>query len=84
MKTYDFTLILSSPSELTEDFADKVFAAGCEDGTPSSCEGQLSIDFSREGADLESSIRSAIADASSAGCVVDRVQIAADAAALKG
>jgi hypothetical protein len=84
MKTYDFTLILSSPSELTEELADKLFAVGCDDGTPSSCEGQLSIDFSRDASDLESSIRSAIAAASSAGCVVDRVQIAADAAMGKG
>ncbi len=80
MTTYDFTLILSSPAELTEDLADKLFDAGCDDGTPISCEGQLSIDFSREATDLESAIRSAIANASSAGCIVDRVQIAADAA----
>ncbi len=84
MTTYDFTLILSSPTELTEDLADKLFSSGCEDGTPSSCEGMLSIDFGREASDLESAIRSAISDVTSAGCVVDRVQIAADAAALKG
>ncbi len=39
MNNYDFTLILSSPTELTEDLADKLFVAGCDDGTPSSCEG---------------------------------------------
>jgi hypothetical protein len=84
MMTYDFTLILNGPKELTEDLAEKLFSAGCEDGTPSSCDGMLSIDFSRKASDLESAIRSSIADVTSAGCVVDRVQIAADAAALKG
>jgi hypothetical protein len=84
MTIYDFTLVLSGSPELTEDLADKLFAAGCDDGTPSTCEGILSIDFSREATDLESAIRSAIADVTSAGCVVDRVQIAADAAVLKG
>ncbi|HZZ29673.1 MAG TPA: hypothetical protein VFE46_16870 [Pirellulales bacterium] len=77
MATYDFTLILSSPSELMEEMAKKLFAAGCDDGTLSSCEGLLLIDFSRESSDLETSIRSAIADAVTAGCVVDRVQILA-------
>jgi hypothetical protein len=83
MTNYDFSLILSSPSELTEEFADKLFAAGCDDATPSSTVGILSVDFSREAADLETAIRSAVANVSSAGGVVDRVEIDADAAVLK-
>ncbi len=31
MTTYDFTLIVSRPTEFTDDFADKLFAAGCDD-----------------------------------------------------
>lgn len=83
MKTYDFTLVLSSPAEFTDEFGDKLFAAGCDDGTPSSSAGRLSVDFSRESSDLESAIRSAVADVSAAGGVVDRVEIDADAPALK-
>jgi hypothetical protein len=83
MTTYDFTLILSSPAELTDDFADKLFDAGCDDGTPSCTDRLLSIDFSREATDLESAIRSAVANVSAAGGVVDRVEIDADAAVLK-
>ena len=83
MITYDFTLILSSPTELTEDFADKLFAAGCDDGTPSSSAGTLSIDFTRDATDLESAIRSAVSNVATAGGVVDRVEIDADAAILK-
>jgi hypothetical protein len=83
MTTYDFALILRGSPELDDELADKLFAAGCDDGTPSSCGGTVSIDFSRDANDLESAIRSAIADVISAGYVVDRVQIEADAAALK-
>lgn len=83
MTTYDFTLILSSPTELTDDFADKLFAAGCVDGTPSSCDGIVSIDFSREASDLESAIRSAVSNTATAGGIVGRVEIDADAPVLK-
>lgn len=83
MSTYDFTLIFSGPAELTDDLAEKLFAAGCDDATPSSSAGTVSVDFSREATDLESAIRSAIANVSAAGCVVERVEIDADAPVLK-
>lgn len=83
MNTYDFTLVLSGPTELTDDLADSLFAAGCDDATPSSSEGVVSLDFGRESSDLESAIRSAIANVSSAGYVVSRVEIDAEAAVLK-
>jgi hypothetical protein len=82
MNTYEFTLVLKRPNELDDDLTDRLFAAGCDDGTPSSSGGIVSIDFSRDATDLESAIRSAIANATGAGCVVDRVEIAADATAL--
>jgi len=84
MKTYYFTLVLSGPLELTEEFADNLFTAGCNDCTPSSSAGKVSIDFSRESSDLESAIRSAVANVSAAGGTVDRVEIDAEAAALNG
>jgi len=83
MKTYDFTLVLGRPAELSEELADNLFAAGCDDATPSSCNGVVSIDFSRDASDLETAIRSAIAAVSSVNCVVERVEIDADAAVLK-
>jgi hypothetical protein len=83
MVTYDFTLILSSPIELTDEFADKLFSAGCDDATPSSSEGTLAIDFSREATDLESAIRSAISNVSTAGGIVEHVEIEADAPVLQ-
>jgi hypothetical protein len=83
MTTYDFTLVLSSPAELTDEFADTLFSAGCDDGTPSSANGVVSVDFSREGSDLESAIRSAVAHVAAVGGIVDHVEIDANAPALK-
>lgn len=76
---YEFTIILKGSPELTEEIADELFAAGCDDGTPGTCAGVFSIDFHREGASLEQAIASAIADVKSAGHEVDRVVIDAEA-----
>ena len=61
MFKYEFTLILSEPRELTDDLAEALFAAGCDDGSPGSCDGVVAIDFHRESDSLETAIRSAIA-----------------------
>jgi hypothetical protein len=83
MTTYDFTVVLGGQGELTVELADRLFAAGCDDGTPSQHAGILYVGFSREAANLESAIRSAIADVANAGCVVARVEIEADAPLLR-
>ncbi len=83
MNTYEFTTILSDQSEMTEDLAESLFSAGCDDGTPGSSGGFAYICFSREGESLESAIRSAIADAQKAGCVVAEVKIDAESFAIQ-
>jgi hypothetical protein len=75
MTCYDFTLVLKGDLELTEEIADELFAAGCDDGTPGTCEGEFSIDFHREAASLEAGIRSAVADVERAGYQVARVEL---------
>ena len=62
MRIYDFTLVLSAGIELTEELSEALFVAGCDDGSPGSCEGVVTIDFHREAETLEAAIRSAIAD----------------------
>ena len=78
MHKYDFTLILAESLELTDDIADALFAAGCDDGTPGTCNGVFSIDFHREAVSLEKAIRSAIEDVRTAGYGVTRVEIDAE------
>ena len=77
---YDFTVVLKGAPELTEQLADDLFAAGCDDGSPGMCCGITSIDFHRDAPSLEHAIRSAIANVTAAGCIVERIEI--DAAAL--
>jgi hypothetical protein len=82
MKTYDFEVILAAGTHITEELADRLFEAGCDDGTPGACCGVPVIGFSREADCLESAIRSAVADVQKAGCVVERVQIEHDSPLL--
>ena len=77
MAKYEFTLVLSGSPELSEDLAEKLFAAGCDDGTPGVCNGVFSIDFHREAQSLEEAIRSAIKNVKSVGYPVERVEIEA-------
>jgi hypothetical protein len=79
MTKYSFTLILAGELELTEEIADELFAAGCDDGTPGTCNGVFSIDFHRKAPSLESAIQSAISNVKSAGYEVERVEIDAEA-----
>ncbi len=79
MTKYEFSLILKGPLELTEDIADELFAAGCDDGTPGTCDGVFSIDFHRKAESLEQAIHSAIGNVKAAGYQVERVEIAAEA-----
>ena len=72
---YEFTVILAQPCELTDDLADALFAAGCDDGSPGSCNGIVSIDFHRDADSLENAIRSAIAQINQAGGVAARVEL---------
>ena len=79
MTKYEFTLILKGSRELTEEIADELFRAGCDDGTPGTSDGVFSIDFHREANTLEEAINSAIGNVKSAGYEVARVEIKAEA-----
>jgi len=79
MTKYEFTLILKGSPELTEEIADALFQAGCDDGTPGTSDGVFSIDFHRQANTLEEAINSAIGNLKSAGYEVERVEIEAGA-----
>jgi hypothetical protein len=78
MTKYAFTLILKNSFELTDEIADELFAAGCDDGTPGTSGGVFSIDFHREARTLEDAINSAVTNVRSAGYEVERVEIEAE------
>ncbi len=78
-KQFDFTIILAPDTDLSEDKAEALFAAGCDDCTPVVSNGVPLIYFHREAANLHEAIRSAVADVQRAGCKVAQVRIEAEA-----
>ena len=76
---YEFSLILKGSPELTEQICDELFEAGCDDGTPGTCNGVFSIDFHREADSLEAAIKTAINNVKAAGYEVDHAEIEAGA-----
>jgi hypothetical protein len=84
MKTYEFDVVLKGVGEITDEQADTLFSAGCDDGTPASSAGAAWIHFDRDADSLETAIRSAVAQVQSAGFVVARVELDANAAVGEG
>jgi hypothetical protein len=70
-REYDFSLILSGITELTDDQVEALFAAGCDDATPSVIYGQVWLEFSRKASSYKDAVLSAIRD-------VRRANIGAD------
>ena len=75
MVRYDFTLVLSEPTGLTDQLIEDLYDAGCDDGSPSSRAGVVMVTLHREAESLEQAIRSGIADVQKAGCQVRWVEI---------
>ena len=84
MKAYEFDVVMKDASEITDDQADALFAAGCDDGTLTCCNGIAWIHFDREAPSLEEAIRSAIVQVCSAGFSVSKVELDAHAAVSLG
>ena len=66
-KTYTFTLVLEDMDDLTDEQAEKIFAAGCNDCTPGVICGVVSLDFDREANNRTEAVVSAITQLKEAG-----------------
>ena len=75
MQTYTFAVILRDQTEMTEDLAEALAAAGCDDGLAGSSGGVAAVIFDREAGSLEQAVRSSIADVQKAGCHAAWVRI---------
>lgn len=78
MSVYRFTVYLAGLHDISDEAADRLFEAGCDDGSPGSRDGVSFIGFSRETSSLEDAIRSAVADVARAGFGAERVEIESD------
>jgi len=75
MKTYWFNVFLSGIDSMTDEIAEALFTAGCDDGLPSSSEGLAQVYFAREADSLESAIFTAIDEIKKAGFDFSKVEI---------
>lgn len=74
MKTFEFSIIASGLDPEANDFADRLFNAGCNDATISFQKGHIILDFAREAESLEEAISSAVENTAKAGATVDRIE----------
>ncbi|MBW3597797.1 MAG: hypothetical protein KY475_11040 [Planctomycetes bacterium] len=74
MKSYGFTVFLDL-EEMSEDDAERLYVAGCDDGLCCSSCGRAYVGFDREARSLEDALRSALADVRKAGFRVTRVEL---------
>jgi hypothetical protein len=63
MTTHQFTLIVEGPDLQTDEVADQLFAAGCDDALVGRSNAVQFLDFDREAPCLDDAILSAVADA---------------------
>ena len=75
MQTYTFTVVLGDQTEMTEELAEALAAAGCDDGLAGSSGGACVVVFDRDAESLEQAVRSAVADVQKAGCRAAWVKI---------
>ncbi|TWU11514.1 hypothetical protein CA54_03210 [Symmachiella macrocystis] len=73
MKTYEFTLFIDGMTESTDEFANAMFEAGCDDGTCGSSCGRVFIAFDREADSFLEAVLSAISDVHRGGYQVWRI-----------
>jgi hypothetical protein len=71
---YEFSLILSAADVADED-ADRLYEAGCDDGSILTRDCVTRIQFDREAANLDEALTSAIENVERAGLAVVRVEI---------
>lgn len=74
MRTVEFTLILSDQPLMTDELFDRLYEAGCDDGTPAISNGIQLVMFHREAESLEHAIQTAIDNVSSVGFQIKRIE----------
>jgi hypothetical protein len=75
MKRYHFTVLIADLPEMTDEAANRLYEAGCDDATAGSSQGVSHVAFHREAETLEDAIRSGIDSIHRAGFQATRVEI---------
>ena len=79
---YEFEVVLAGHEIMTVELGNALVAAGCDDSTTGSCNGEAFVAFDREAPSLEEAIRSAVADIRKTGSEPSEVRLAPDSLAV--
>ena len=79
---YEFEVVLAGHDIMTVELGEALVAAGCDDSTTGSCNGEAFVAFDRESPSLEDAIRSALADIRKAGIEPAEVRLAPGSLAI--
>jgi hypothetical protein len=71
---YEFSLILAT-AEVTDEDADKLYEAGCDDASILTCDGVTRLQFDRQASNLDEALAMAIQSVEATGLAVARVEI---------
>jgi hypothetical protein len=71
---YEFTLILVQP-DVTDEDADKLYDAGCDDASILTRDGVTRLQFDRQASNLDEALATAIQCVERAGLAVARIEI---------
>jgi hypothetical protein len=74
MKSYSFTIVASALNPDANDYAERIFEAGCDDATVALQKGSFILDFDRRAESFEAALASARDDVRRAGAFVERVE----------
>ncbi|CAN5605728.1 hypothetical protein BH23PLA1_BH23PLA1_42340 [soil metagenome] len=72
---YEFSLIFSGPSELTEEMENSIYEAGCSDTLLGIQNGEIFLDFHREAPSFQVALISAIMDVERAGIGLELIRV---------
>lgn len=75
MSAFEFDVVLTSLAEITDEQADALYEAGCDDGTPVSRDGMARVHFDREAASLEDAVRLVVSQVRAAGLDAAKVEL---------
>jgi len=76
--TFAFTVILEGLDDVSEELANRLYEAGCDDASLGCCEGVVSLEFDREAGSLAEAIGSAVRDITAAGCLPAQITLDRD------
>src|SRR5215212_6054507 len=78
MQTFRFTLLIAGRAEIDQELEDALYEGGCDDALLSVSNGQILLDFDREGTSITDAILSAIKDVEAAALGIQVMRVLPD------